>query len=118
MMLRHKLCENVFGKNVNRYIYELAQEHNELMIQKRDKSHTHTRNSARSYYYRSSTLKDNNSDVTLILLSDLVVSETFRQSLTKEFYMRQEGANFSEIPPKWSDCFLYDKIRSFFVRVK
>lgn len=114
MMLRHKLCVNVFGKNVNRYIYELAQEHNELMIQKRDKSHTHTRNSARSYYYRASTSKDrNSSDVALILLSDLVVSETFRQSLTKEFYMRQEGANFSEVPPKWSDCFLYDKIQSF-----
>lgn len=114
MMLRHKLCENVFGKNVNRYIYELAQEHNELIIQKRDKSHTHTRNSARSYYYRLSTSQDKNrSGVALILLSDLVVSETFRQSLTKEFYMKQEGANFSEVPPKWSDCFLYDKIQSF-----
>lgn len=114
MMLRHKLCENVFGKNVNRYIYELAQEHNELIIQKRDKSHTHTRNSARSYYYRLSTSEsENRSCVALILLSDLVVSETFRQSLTKEFYMRQEGANFSEVPPKWSDCFLYNKYQIF-----
>lgn len=114
MMLRHKLCENVFGKNVNRYIYELAQEHNELIIQKRDKSHTHTRNSARSYYYRLSTSEDpKKSGVALILLSDLVISETFRQSLAKEFYLKQEGANFSEVPSKWCDSFLYNKNSTF-----
>lgn len=111
MMMRRKLKKNVFGVNKNDYIHELVQERNELMIQKRNKSHTHTNNSAQGDYYLKA-LKENNPEknlgIIMILLADLAVSETYRQSLSSDFYTY--NLNFSCI--SWKDS-LFKTINTF-----
>lgn len=111
MMMRNRLRKTVFGTSKNDYIHELVQERNELAIQRRNKSHTHTNNSAQRDYYNKS-LSGNSEDeklgIIMILLADLAVSETYRQSLTKDFYLYNINFFYSE----WKDS-LFKKINTF-----
>lgn len=102
MMMRHKLCQKIFGRDVNQYLHELVKERNELIFQRREKTHTHTIHDKQWYYYQASTQQNVNSS--LILLSDLAVSEAFRQSLTREYYIP-----YSTLPCykviEWKECY-------------
>lgn len=103
-----KLVGTVFDEKENRLLRELVQERYDLSIQQRAKAHSHTRDQELVNYYESAfvdmpnktvLLKDypkhRESDV-LALISDLIISDIYRNSLSEDFYLPGK-ANFSTL---------------------
>lgn len=99
-----KLVGTVFDEKENRLLQELVQERYDLSIQQRAKAHSHTQDQELVDYYESAFAgagkypdggaavpaepcqgcKD--SDV-LCLVSDLIISDIYRSSLSEDFYL-------------------------------
>lgn len=86
-----KLNKHVFNRSNNGFFHELVATRKKLLIHSRYKAHSHTKNDIRlkqfdhvinkeqfSQYYQAELLR---------LLADLNVSEYYRNSLTKDYYL-------------------------------
>lgn len=91
MMFNHLLNEKLFSNNDGGQLYELITNSRDLRMSNRSKAHSHTKNDVRlkqydhvcsadkyQKYYRSNVLT---------LLADLNVSEIYRKSLKKDYYL-------------------------------
>lgn len=127
LMFFPKLVGTVFDKKGNRFLQELVRERYALSIQQRAKAHSHTQNDELLQYYNSAyfrpDLKNNISshhedaqnhqswdrmdgDV-LCLVSDQVISDTYRSSLLEDFYLPRRGVSSTRLKESlkgiWSD---------------
>lgn len=97
-----KLVGTVFDEKENRLLQELVQERYDLSIQQRAKAHSHTQDQELVDYYESAFAGASpdgsaavpsemypgctDSDV-LCLVSDLIISDIYRSSLSEDFYL-------------------------------
>lgn len=93
-----ELVGTVFDEKENRLLQELVQERYDLSIQQRAKAHSHTQDQELVNYYNSAFSKapldrravvppeHGDSDV-MCLVSDLIISDIYRSSLSENFYL-------------------------------
>lgn len=103
MMFNYMLNEKIFSNNDGGQLYELITNCRDLRMSNRSKAHSHTKNDVRMKQYEQVCGKDKyqkyyQSNI-LTLLADLNVSEIYRKSLKKDYYL--ESCDVRTI--KWND---------------
>lgn len=91
MMFNHLLNEKIFSNNNGGQLYELITNSRDLRMSNRSKAYSHTKNDVRLKQYEQACNADKyqkyyRSNV-LTLLADLNVSEIYRKSLKKDYYL-------------------------------
>jgi len=91
MMFNHMLNEKIFSNNDGGQLYELIINSRDLRMSNRSKAHSHTKNDVRMKQFEQVCKKGKyhqyyQSDI-LTLLADLNVSEIYRKSLKKDYYL-------------------------------
>ena len=100
-----ELVGMVFDEKENRLLQELVQERYDLSIQQRAKAHSHTRDQELVIYYQSAfagstpdrranqpgTPQGRSDSDVLCLVSDLIISDIYRSSLSEDFYLPGRG---------------------------
>lgn len=103
MMFNYLLNEKIFSNNNGSQLYELITNSRDLRMSSRSKAHSHTKNDVRMKQYEQVCGKEQyqkyyQSNI-LTLLADLNVSEIYRKSLKKDYYL-----DSCDIKPiKWND---------------
>lgn len=97
-----KLVGTVFDEKENRLLQELVQERYDLSIQQRAKAHSHTQDQELVDYYNSAfaeifrnekadallkTFQGGKDSDVMCLVSDLIISDIYRSSLSEDFYL-------------------------------
>lgn len=107
---------SVFNKGNESFFYEIARQKKQNAIHSRQKAHTHTKSDIRMEQYNHMLVAGKykgyyQSDL-LMLLADLNVSEHYRKSLSKEYYL--SGVSFR--PGRWdSKLSLFENIENYYV---
>lgn len=110
------LNDLVFNKSNESFFYEITRQRKNNAIYSRRKIHTHTKNDIKLKQYNHMLAKEDygkyyQSDI-LTLLADLNVSEQYRNSLTKEYYLH--GVPFRV--GRWNSLVsLFGRQRAFYV---
>jgi hypothetical protein len=102
-----ELVGTVFDEKENRLLQELVQERYDLSIQQRAKAHSHTRDQELVNYYESAftgpapgrhidqprTYQGRSDSDVMCLVSDLIISDIYRGSLSEDFYLPGQVAD-------------------------
>lgn len=105
LCMNHLLHESVFNNDVINYLFELILADKRVMINELDKAHSHTNETIRNAQTkcaRSLKMQEAYHSFVLILLSDLQVSQVYRNSLKAEYYCNKSKAFFR----KYKNIFL------------
>lgn len=102
LLFYSKLVGTVFDEKENRLLQELVQERYDLSIQQRAKAHSHTQDQELVDYYNSAFAEatpDGSAAIppetyqgcmdidVMCLVSDLIISDIYRSSLSEDFYL-------------------------------
>lgn len=120
MMFNYLLNDKIFSNNNGSQLYELITNSRDLRMSSRSKAHSHTKNDVRMKQYEQVCGKEKyqkyyQSNI-LTLLADLNVSEIYRKSLKKDYYLDSCDIR----PIKWNDeiSILKHSIEIFYIADK
>ncbi|MBD5393076.1 MAG: hypothetical protein HDR71_02155 [Lachnospiraceae bacterium] len=103
MMFNYLLNEKIFNNNNGGQLYELITNSRDLRMSNRSKALSHTKNDVRMKQYEQVCSKGKYQQYyqsnMLMLLADLNVSEIYRKSLKRDYYLD----NCDVRPVKWDD---------------
>lgn len=94
LCMNYEMHKSVFNNEVINYLFELLLADKRRMLNEREKAHSHTTEKVRIAQCEWVRMNENQSvhrSFVLTLLSDLMVSEVYRNSLKDEYYNRGCG---------------------------
>lgn len=120
MMFHHLLNEKIFSNNDGGQLYELITNSRDLRMSDRSKANSHTKNDVRLKQYEQVCNDEKYQKYyrcnVLTLLADLNVSEIYRKSLKKDYYL--DNCNVTTIKWGHKDSIFNKEISFYCIRDK
>lgn len=105
LCLRYQLNKSVFNEEVIDYLFELMLADERGMLYGLDRAHTHTKGNARSAHNNALNMESGEyRSFVLSLLSDLQVSQVYRESMKEDFYHRRMDLYAHSCGEIFPDC--------------